>query len=85
MTGAADRSAKTCSGGIRRRLDLAATRVGHVRVLFLTSRLPGSTRRPALWAAIRSLVDRGSTAVLTTQYLEEADQLADRIVVFDQG
>ena len=84
---AEDRPAKTYSGGMRRRLDLAATLVGHPPVLFLDEPTAGLDPRSRLdlWATIRSLVDGGSTVVLTTQYLEEADQLADRIVVFDQG
>lgn len=87
LNGAEDRPAKTYSGGMRRRLDLATTLVGHAPVLFLDEPTAGLDPRSRLdlWAAIRSLVDSGSTVLLTTQYLEEADQLADRIVVFDRG
>jgi ABC-2 type transport system ATP-binding protein len=87
LNDAEDRPAKTYSGGMRRRLDLATTLVGHAPVLFLDEPTAGLDPRSRLdlWATIRSLVDGGSTVLLTTQYLEEADQLADRIVVFDQG
>ena len=84
---AADRPAATYSGGMRRRLDLAMGLVGHPRVLFLdepTTGLDPRTRR-ALWDMIRELAAVGVTVLLTTQYLEEADQLADRIAVLDHG
>jgi ABC-type multidrug transport system ATPase subunit len=84
---AADRPVRTYSGGMRRRLDLAASLVGRPRVLFLdepTTGLDPASRR-SLWATIRELVAEGTTVLLTTQYLEEADQLADRIVVLDRG
>jgi oleandomycin transport system ATP-binding protein len=87
LTDAADRVVKTYSGGMRRRLDLAASLVGDPRVLFLdepTTGLDPSSRR-SLWTTIRELVAEGSTVLLTTQYLEEADQLADQIVVLDHG
>jgi ABC-2 type transport system ATP-binding protein len=87
LTGAADRQVKTYSGGLRRRLDLAACLVGRPRVLFLdepTAGLDPASRRD-LWELIGELVDTGATVLLTTQYLEEADQLADRIAVIDHG
>ena len=87
MIDAADRQVKTYSGGMRRRLDLAASLVGRPQVLFLdepTTGLDPANRRD-VWELIRDLVDDGTTAVLTTQYLEEADQLADRITVIDAG
>jgi ABC-2 type transport system ATP-binding protein len=84
---AADRQVKTYSGGMRRRLDLAASLVGRPQVLFLdepTAGLDPASRRD-LWTLIRGLVATGTTVLLTTQYLEEADQLADRIAVIDHG
>ena len=87
LTAAADRQVKTYSGGMRRRLDLAASMVGRPQVLFLdeptTGIDPGS--RVDLWDLIEDLVDEGTTLLLTTQYLEEADRLADRIGVIDHG
>jgi ABC-2 type transport system ATP-binding protein len=84
---AADRQVQTYSGGMRRRLDLAACLVGRPQVLFLdepTAGLDPASRRD-LWALIGDLVEGGTTVLLTTQYLEEADQLADRIAVIDHG
>ena len=84
---AADRPVRTYSGGMRRRLDLAASLVHRPPVLFLdepTTGLDPSGRRD-LWAFIEELVDDGTTVLLTTQYLEEADLLADNIVVIDNG
>jgi ABC-2 type transport system ATP-binding protein len=84
---AADRQVKTYSGGMRRRLDLAACLVGRPQVLFLdepTAGLDPASRRD-LWALLGALVEGGTTVLLTTQYLEEADQLAHRIAVIDQG
>jgi oleandomycin transport system ATP-binding protein len=84
---AGDRRVKTYSGGMRRRLDLAVSLIGRPRLLFLdepTSGLDPRSRR-GLWEVIRELVAGGTTVLLTTQYLEEADQLADDIVVLDQG
>jgi ABC-2 type transport system ATP-binding protein len=84
---AAKRLAKTYSGGMRRRLDLAASLVASPPVLFLdepTTGLDPASRRE-LWALLSGLVDGGTTLVLTTQYLEEADRLADQIVVLDHG
>ncbi len=84
---AADRQVKTYSGGMRRRLDLAASLVGRPQVLFLDEPTAGldPASRLALWELIRDLVGGGTTLLLTTQYLEEADQLADRIAVIDHG
>jgi oleandomycin transport system ATP-binding protein len=84
---AADRPVLGYSGGMRRRLDLAASLVGRPAFLFLdepTTGLDPRARR-SLWALIRRLVAEGTTVLLTTQYLEEADALADRIVVLDRG
>jgi ABC-2 type transport system ATP-binding protein len=84
---AGDRVAKTYSGGMRRRLDLAAALVARPPVLFLdepTTGLDPRSRR-ALWDTIEDRVARGSTVLLTTQYLEEADRLADRVAVMDHG
>jgi ABC-2 type transport system ATP-binding protein len=83
----ARRAASTYSGGMRRRLDLAMTLVGRPRVIFLdepTTGLDPRSRR-TMWRAIRELVGGGTTIFLTTQYLEEADELADRIAVLDHG
>jgi ABC-2 type transport system ATP-binding protein len=84
---AADRMAKTYSGGMRRRLDLAAALVASPEVLFLDEPTTGldPRSRVGLWETIRDLVRRGSTVLLTTQYMEEADRLADEIVVIDRG
>jgi ABC-2 type transport system ATP-binding protein len=84
---AADRTAKTYSGGMRRRLDLAASLVGRPPVLFLDEPTTGLDPRSRVdvWAFIRDLQDEGTTLLLTTQYLEEADNLADRIAVIDLG
>jgi ABC-2 type transport system ATP-binding protein len=82
-----DRPAKTYSGGMRRRLDLACALVAEPPVLFLDEPTSGldPRSRTDLWAVIRELVGRGATVLLTTQYLEEADQLANNIVVIDHG
>jgi ABC-2 type transport system ATP-binding protein len=87
LTDAADRVLKGYSGGMRRRLDLAASLVTRPPVLFLDEPTTGldPTSRQRVWDAIRELVDEGVTVLLTTQYLEEADALAHRIVVVDQG
>jgi ABC-2 type transport system ATP-binding protein len=84
---AADRAAKTYSGGMQRRLDLAASLTGQPRVLFLDEPTTGLDPRSRLgmWDIIRSLVAGGTTILLTTQYLDEADELADEIVVIDHG
>jgi ABC-2 type transport system ATP-binding protein len=87
LTAAAHRTAKTYSGGMRRRLDLGASLVGHPRVLFLDEPTTGLDPRSRLemWDIIRELVKEGTTLLLTTQYLEEADRLADKIAVIDLG
>jgi ABC-2 type transport system ATP-binding protein len=87
LADAADRPVKTYSGGMRRRLDLAGALVAESPVLFLDEPTTGLDirSRTELWAIIRDLVYRGRTLLLTTQYLEEADQLADDIVVIDHG
>lgn len=84
---ASDRPLKTFSGGMRRRLDLAGALIGEPLVLFLDEPTTGldPRSRTELWDAIRERVSRGTTVLLTTQYLEEADQLADEIVVIDHG
>jgi ABC-2 type transport system ATP-binding protein len=87
LAGAARKTAATYSGGMRRRLDLAMTLVGDPRIIFLdepTAGLDPRSRR-TMWQIIRDLVAGGVTIFLTTQYLEEADQLADRIAVLDHG
>nr|WSZ95262.1 ATP-binding cassette domain-containing protein [Streptomyces sp. NBC_00857] len=87
LTDAADRVARTYSGGMRRRLDLAASLLTQPRVLFLDEPTTGLDphSRNQIWDAVRDLAARGTTVLLTTQYLEEADQLADDIVLIDQG
>jgi ABC-2 type transport system ATP-binding protein len=87
LSDAADRVAKTYSGGMRRRLDLAATLVAHPDVLFLDEPTTGLDPRARLelWDVLDVLVGEGATILLTTQYLEEADRLADDIVVIDHG
>jgi len=87
LTDAADRLVKTFSGGMRRRLDLAATLVAAPPVLFLDEPTTGldPQSRNELWELLRELVNEGTTVLLTTQYLEEADRLADDIVVLDHG
>ncbi len=84
---AADRPAKTYSGGMRRRLDLAGALVARPRVLFLDEPTTGldPRSRTDMWATLSELVAGGATLLLTTQYLEEADRLADNIVVIDRG
>jgi oleandomycin transport system ATP-binding protein len=87
LTDAAGRTAKTYSGGMRRRLDLAASLVGRPAVVFLDEPTTGldPAKREDMWGVVRSLVRDGSTVLLTTQYLEEADALADEITVIDHG
>ena len=84
---AADRTAKTYSGGMRRRLDLGASLVGRPEVLFLDEPTTGldPQGRLDLWEVIEQLLSGGTTILLTTQYLEEADRLADRIAVIERG
>jgi ABC-2 type transport system ATP-binding protein len=87
LSESADKLASTYSGGMRRKLDLAMTLVGNPRIIFLdepTTGLDPRSRR-TMWEIVRELVADGTTIFLTTQYLEEADQLADRIAVLDQG
>src|SRR6476469_4330002 len=87
LADAADRTARTYSGGMRRRLDLAAALVHRPPVLFLDEPTTGldPSSRSDLWTVISELVGQGTTVLLTTQYLEEADRLADEIVVIDHG
>lgn len=84
---AADRPVKTYSGGMRRRLDLAASLVHAPDVLFLDEPTTGldPKSRLDLWGVVRALVDNGTTVLLTTQYLEEADRLADYLAIIDNG
>ncbi|NJC70642.1 ATP-binding cassette domain-containing protein [Planosporangium thailandense] len=87
LSEAARRPAKTYSGGMRRRLDLAASLVGHPEVIFLDEPTTGldPAKREDMWGVVRSQVADGASVLLTTQYLEEADALADEIVVMDAG
>jgi oleandomycin transport system ATP-binding protein len=87
LTDAAKRPAKTYSGGMRRRLDLAASLVGRPSVIFLDEPTTGldPAKREDMWGVVRKLVSDGSTVLLTTQYLEEADALADEVTVIDHG
>jgi len=84
---AAGRRAKTYSGGMRRRLDLAASLVGQPEVIFLDEPTTGldPAKREDMWGVVRTQVTQGASVLLTTQYLEEADALADEIVVMNQG
>jgi ABC-2 type transport system ATP-binding protein len=87
LTADADRPVKGYSGGMRRRLDLGASLVGAPRILLLDEPTTGldPRTRMELWDSIRALVSRGTDVLLTTQYLEEADQLADHVVIIDHG
>jgi oleandomycin transport system ATP-binding protein len=87
LTDAAGRAVKTYSGGMRRRLDLAASLINHPEVIYLDEPTTGldPRARNEVWDTIRTVVADGATVLLTTQYLEEADALADRIAVFDHG
>ena len=87
LTDAADRAVKKYSGGMRRRIDLAVTLILAPAVLFLDEPTTGldPRNRNEVWQAIRRLVSQGTTVLLTTQYLDEADQLADRVAVMDRG
>ncbi|SDJ38792.1 oleandomycin transport system ATP-binding protein [Frankineae bacterium MT45] len=87
LSDSASRMAKTYSGGMRRRLDLAASLVGRPSVIFLDEPTTGldPAKREDMWDVVRNLVTDGSTVLLTTQYLEEADALADEITVIDHG
>ena len=87
LTGAMDRRVKTYSGGMRRKLDLAMSLIARPQVIFLDEPTTGldPASRSAMWDAIVDLVRDGTTILLTTQYLEEADRLADRILLLDHG
>ena len=87
LTAAADRRVGTYSGGMRRRLDLALSLIHQPTVLFLDEPTTGldPMSRVSLWEEVRRLNNEGTTVMLTTQYLEEADQLADRIAIIDKG
>src|SRR3954447_12851950 len=87
LADAADRPARTYSGGMRRRLDLASSLLTRPQMLFLDEPTTGldPRSRNEIWAVVRELVREGTTLLLTTQYLEEADELADRIAVIDHG
>ncbi|GAA0407711.1 daunorubicin resistance protein DrrA family ABC transporter ATP-binding protein [Acrocarpospora corrugata] len=87
LTDAADRQTRTYSGGMRRRLDLAASLVARPKVIFLDEPTTGldPRSRNGMWDVIRELVRDGATLLLTTQYLEEADALADNIMIIDHG
>ena len=87
LADAGDRPARTYSGGMRRRLDLASSLLTRPRILFLDEPTTGldPRSRNQIWAIVRELVREGTTMLLTTQYLEEADELADRIAVIDHG
>ncbi|MEV6400344.1 ATP-binding cassette domain-containing protein [Streptomyces sp. NPDC051907] len=87
LTAAAGRPARTYSGGMRRRLDLAASLLVPPRVLFLDEPTTGLDphSRNGIWDSVRGLASQGTTVLLTTQYLEEADQLADEVVLIDEG
>jgi ABC-2 type transport system ATP-binding protein len=87
LTGAAGRRVSTYSGGMRRRLDIAMSLTGNPPVIFLDEPTTGldPQARIEVWQAVRELAGRGTTVLLTTQYLDEAEQLADRIAILDQG
>jgi oleandomycin transport system ATP-binding protein len=87
LTEAAKRPAKTYSGGMRRRLDLAASMIGQPRVLFLDEPTTGldPRTRTEVWQEVQRMVREGSTVLLTTQYMEEAEQLAEDLTVIDRG
>ncbi|MPQ99711.1 ATP-binding cassette domain-containing protein [Modestobacter sp. I12A-02628] len=87
LTDAADRRVATYSGGMRRRLDIAMSLVGDPPVLFLDEPTTGldPQSRTAVWATVRELAGSGTTVLLTTQYLDEAEQLADRIAILHRG
>src|SRR5204862_4081476 len=87
LVAAADRRVGTYSGGMQRRLDLAAALVHEPRVLFLDEPTTGldPVSRKTIWEEVRALNDEGTTVFLTTQYLEEADRLADKVGIIDEG
>jgi ABC-2 type transport system ATP-binding protein len=87
LTDAADRAVSTYSGGMRRRLDIAMSLVGNTQVIFLDEPTAGldPEARIEVWAMVKELADGGATVFLTTQYLDEAEQLADRIAILHEG
>jgi len=87
LTGAADRKVSTYSGGMRRRLDIAMSLIGEPQVIFLDEPTAGldPQARIEVWQAVKELAEQGTTVLLTTQYLEEAEQLADRIAILHEG
>ncbi|WP_127492714.1 ABC transporter ATP-binding protein [Paenibacillus glycanilyticus] len=87
LTEAADRRASTYSGGMRRRLDIALSLVGKPKIIFLDEPTTGldPEARIEVWKVVKELADGGTTVLLTTQYLEEAEQLADRIAILHEG
>jgi ABC-2 type transport system ATP-binding protein len=87
LTDAADRRASTYSGGMRRRLDIALSLVGNPQIIFLDEPTTGldPEARIEVWKIVKELADGGTTVLLTTQYLEEAEQLADRIAILHEG
>jgi ABC-2 type transport system ATP-binding protein len=87
LTEAADRRASTYSGGMRRRLDIALSLVGNPEIIFLDEPTTGldPEARIEVWKIVKELADGGTTVLLTTQYLEEAEQLADRIAILHEG
>ncbi|GAA3695518.1 ABC transporter ATP-binding protein [Terrabacter ginsenosidimutans] len=87
LTDSAERRAATCSGGMRRRLDIAMSLIGDPPVLFLDEPTTGldPQSRNEVWKTVRELAGHGTTVLLTTQYLEEAEQLADRIAILHEG
>src|ERR687898_439345 len=87
LTEAGGRKASTYSGGMRRRLDIAMSLIGNPPVIFLDEPTPGLDPQPRIevWQTVKDPADRGTTVLLTTQYLEEAEQLADRIAILHEG
>ncbi len=87
LTDAADRRVSTYSGGMRRRLDIAMSLIGNPRLIFLDEPTTGldPEARIEVWKTVKELADNGTTVFLTTQYLEEAEQLADRIAILHEG
>jgi ABC-2 type transport system ATP-binding protein len=87
LTDAADRRASTYSGGMRRRLDIALSLVGKPQIIFLDEPTTGldPEARIEVWKIVKELADGGTTVLLTTQYMDEAEQLADRIAILHEG
>jgi ABC-2 type transport system ATP-binding protein len=87
LTDAADRKVSTYSGGMRRRLDIAMSLIGNPQVIFLDEPTNGldPQGRIEVWQAVKELAEQGTTVLLTTQYLDEAEQLADRIAILNEG